>query len=102
MTVVEVGSAESTVAKGDQVLLLPDTVRTFDRTSVPVLSRSARWEEGWDYRVARILIVEDEPDIRFMMRLILERAGYEVTDARHGVAGLTSVKDRQPDLVRLG
>lgn len=49
--------------------------------------------------MARILIVDDEPDIRFMMRLILEGAGYKVTEARHGAIGLKSVTTRQPDLV---
>lgn len=49
--------------------------------------------------MARILIVDDEPDVRFMMRLIFERAGHQVTEARHGVAGLKSVKARHPDLV---
>ena len=34
-----------------------------------------------------------------MMRLIFEGAGYQVTEARHGVAGLKSVKAWQPDLV---
>jgi CheY-like chemotaxis protein len=33
------------------------------------------------------------------MRLIFESAGYQVTEARHGVAGLKSVKAKQPDLV---
>jgi len=49
--------------------------------------------------MARILIVEDEPDIRFMMRLIFEGAGYQVTEARDGAIGLKSVETRQPDLV---
>jgi CheY-like chemotaxis protein len=49
--------------------------------------------------MARILIVEDEPDIRFMMRLIFEGAGYKVTEARDGAIGLKSVKARRPDLV---
>ena len=52
-----------------------------------------------DAAIARILIVDDEPDVRFMMRLIFETAGYQVTEARHGAAGLKSVKARQPDLV---
>jgi len=34
-----------------------------------------------------------------MMRLIFEGAGYKVTEARHGVAGLKSVKVMRPDLV---
>jgi CheY-like chemotaxis protein len=50
-------------------------------------------------RVAWILIVDDEPDIRFMMRLIFESAGHHVSEARHGATGLKSVKARHPDLV---
>ena len=34
-----------------------------------------------------------------MIRLILESAGHKVTEARHGAAGLTSVKSAPPDLV---
>jgi CheY-like chemotaxis protein len=49
--------------------------------------------------VAKILIVDDEPDLRFMMRLILEGAGYSVTEARNGLVGLHSVKLKPPDLV---
>ena len=49
--------------------------------------------------MARILIVDDEPDIRYMMRLIFEGAGYQITEARHGLAGLKSVQSRRPDLV---
>ena len=33
------------------------------------------------------------------MRVILEGAGYQVTEARHGIAGLTSARVRRPDLV---
>jgi CheY-like chemotaxis protein len=52
-----------------------------------------------DGGIARILIVDDEPDIRYLMRMIFEGAGHQVTEARHGLAGLKSVKARQPDLV---
>ena len=34
-----------------------------------------------------------------MMRVILESAGHTVTEARHGTAGLMSVKAAPPDLV---
>jgi CheY-like chemotaxis protein len=49
--------------------------------------------------VARILIVDDEPDVRYLIRVILESAGHTVTEARHGAAGLTSVESAPPDLV---
>jgi CheY-like chemotaxis protein len=49
--------------------------------------------------VARIVIVDDEPDQRFMLRRILERAGHDVTDACDGAAALTAVQESSPDLV---
>jgi CheY-like chemotaxis protein len=49
--------------------------------------------------MATILIVDDEPDIRFLIRLIFETAGHKVTEARHGAADLKSVKAEPPDLV---
>ena len=36
--------------------------------------------------MARILIVDDEPDLRGMVRLILEIGGHEVIEAHHGRA----------------
>ena len=47
----------------------------------------------------RILIVEDDPSIRFMLRLILERAGHEVLEAQHGAAALVTLEGELPDLV---
>ena len=49
--------------------------------------------------MARILVVDDEPDIRFLMRLIFEGAGHLVIEARHGGSGWASVKIARPDLV---
>jgi CheY-like chemotaxis protein len=47
----------------------------------------------------RILVVDDDPSIRFLLRLIFENAGYHVTEAQHGVAALIHIKDAVPDLV---
>lgn len=47
----------------------------------------------------RILVVDDEPDQRFMLRRIFERAGHEVTDAGDGAAALRAVRESLPDLV---
>lgn len=47
----------------------------------------------------RILIVEDDPSIRFVLRLILERAGHEVLEAPHGAAALVMLECELPDLV---
>ena len=47
----------------------------------------------------RILIVEDDPNLRVVIRMVLERVGYEVTEARHGVAALELIDGGAPDLV---
>lgn len=49
--------------------------------------------------MARILVVDDEPDQRFLLRRIFERAGHEVAEAGHGAAALTAVRESSPDLV---
>lgn len=71
------------------------------QTAIRAYERFAVDEEKQqrDAAIARILIVDDEPDIRFMMRLIFESAGYEVVEARNGAAGLKSVRAKRPDLV---
>jgi CheY-like chemotaxis protein len=49
--------------------------------------------------VARILVVDDEPAQRFLLRRIFERAGHEVMDAGDGAAALRAVRESPPDLV---
>jgi DNA-binding response OmpR family regulator len=49
----------------------------------------------------RILVVEDEPRLRDLLRLYLERDGYAVTDAGDGAAALAAYDADPPDLVIL-
>ena len=49
----------------------------------------------------RILVVDDEPQIRRIMRTTLIGAGYEVDDAKTGEEALEKVRDFRPDLVLL-
>jgi two-component system KDP operon response regulator KdpE len=49
----------------------------------------------------RILVIDDEPQIRRIMRETLTSAGYEVDDARDGMEGLEKVREFRPDLVLL-
>jgi len=49
----------------------------------------------------RILVIDDEPRIRRIMRTTLTSAGYEVTDAKTGEEGVERVRDFRPDLVLL-
>lgn len=49
--------------------------------------------------LATILIVDDEPDILYVLRLILQSAGHEVIQAVHGAEALEVVSQRRPDLI---
>ncbi len=49
----------------------------------------------------RILVIDDEPQIRRIMRTTLTGAGYEVDDARTGEEGLVKLRKFRPDLVLL-
>ena len=44
-------------------------------------------------------MVDDEPDQRFLLRKILERAGHEVSEANDGAAALRAVRESPLDLV---
>jgi two-component system KDP operon response regulator KdpE len=49
----------------------------------------------------RVLIIDDEPQIRRIMRETLTSAGYEVEDAKNGEEGLVKVREFRPALVLL-
>jgi len=49
--------------------------------------------------MSRILVVDDEPDERFLLRRMFERAGHEVLDAADGAAALAIVRQSAPDLI---
>src|SRR5207253_1482701 len=49
----------------------------------------------------RILVVDDDPQIRRVMRVTLTAQAYEVDDVKHGEAALEKIRDQQFDLVLL-
>lgn len=49
----------------------------------------------------KILIVEDEANIRELLRLYLEREGYAVIEAANGVEGIKLWKSEKPDMLLL-
>jgi two-component system KDP operon response regulator KdpE len=49
----------------------------------------------------RVLVVDDDPQIRRVMRMTLTGQGYEVDDAREGGAALEKVREQRFDLVLL-
>lgn len=51
--------------------------------------------------MARILIIEDEPDLQEVLSYNLGRAGYEVVQALRGSEGLDRARKKPPDLILL-
>ncbi|HEC33552.1 MAG TPA: response regulator transcription factor [Chloroflexi bacterium] len=49
----------------------------------------------------RILVIDDDEGLARLMRLQLERAGYEVRTAGHGVEGIRLVREWEPHLILL-
>jgi len=50
---------------------------------------------------ARILVVDDEPQIRRVMRVTLSEKGYAITDARSGEEALEKLRAERQDLILL-
>jgi CheY-like chemotaxis protein len=49
--------------------------------------------------MAKILVIEDHPDTRELLRLMLEMEGYEITEARTGEEGVRKAHEQIPDLI---
>jgi CheY-like chemotaxis protein len=47
----------------------------------------------------RVLVVDDDPTLRLVIRLVLERGGYEIDEAPHGKAALEAMTSAVPDVV---
>ena len=52
-------------------------------------------------RGARVLVVDDDPDIGEFVSLALSDLGYDVVTVPHGRAALRSIDERQPSLILL-
>jgi len=51
--------------------------------------------------MAKILIIDDDPDITEAIRVVLESKNYKVDNAESGEEGLKKVKINKPDLIIL-
>jgi DNA-binding response OmpR family regulator len=96
-------------APNDELEQRPDVVVGLtdqDACHRPRIDRRRRVSErGW-YEVGmnaqlRILVVDDDPDIRLLLKELLERAGYAVDEAADGKTGLRKLFVNTPSLVIL-
>ncbi|MCG2679422.1 MAG: response regulator [Kiritimatiellae bacterium] len=60
-------------------------------------SESSNVEQG----MKKILVIDDEPDYRFVLRQRLEANGYNVIEADNGINGLIAVRSLPLDLIIL-
>ena len=52
-----------------------------------------------DHSIPTIMVVDDDEDIRYMMRVLLEEDGYRVLEAENGQRALEIAQSRRPDLI---
>jgi DNA-binding response OmpR family regulator len=51
--------------------------------------------------LTRILLIDDEPEFRFLIKTDLENEGFEVLEAADGFAGIKLALSENPDLILL-
>jgi two-component system, OmpR family, phosphate regulon response regulator PhoB len=49
----------------------------------------------------KVLVVDDDVDVRKFVSKLIERAGYEGTEAKNGIEGMGKVREDKPDLIIL-
>jgi len=49
----------------------------------------------------KVLIVDDDVDVRKFVSKLVERAGYEPMEAKNGIEGMDKVREDKPDLIIL-
>ncbi len=49
--------------------------------------------------MARVLIIDDESNVRSMLRRMLHQAGHQVSEASNGAEGIKLYEQDQPDLI---
>jgi two-component system, OmpR family, phosphate regulon response regulator PhoB len=49
----------------------------------------------------KVLVVDDDPDVRLFNTTVIEECGYSALEAENGEEGLAKVKKERPDLVLL-
>jgi CheY-like chemotaxis protein len=56
-------------------------------------------DQGGIKKMGRVLVIDDEPQIRSMLRMMLERAGHEVEEAPDGIEGIRIYRNNPVDLI---
>jgi len=83
--------------------ILKGSVESFSGTItlIPKAEGEIRAEAPEGRRMIRVLVVDDEPDIVYMVKVILRSAGFEVTAASGVGDAITYLAREDPDLILL-
>lgn len=49
--------------------------------------------------MSKILVVDDESNMRFLLRMTLEPEGFEIVEAHHGAEALERVREERPTVI---
>ena len=95
-------TVESELGKGTKFTASLRLKRSDASTSDQVLPARPKPEfSKEDGSSRKILIIDDDPTVRELMRRQLERDGFEVHSASDGKEGITKARDIKPDLITL-
>src|SRR5689334_6252193 len=98
-------SRRTTCSSNDRTSAWGSTSRTFFATFPSWLKTAGAWADpAYEFRMdgePRILVVDDDDDIRMLLRELFTRAGYEVTEASDGREALRRIFEAPPALVVL-
>ncbi|MGE3759723.1 MAG: PAS domain S-box protein [Pseudobdellovibrionaceae bacterium] len=93
--------AESQIGKGSCFSFTLPLATSKTKVHSRAALRSGDLAEGRRHSLEgiHILVVDDSPEVLFLMKHLLQRAGAYVTEARSGLEGLSKVESERPDLV---
>ena len=96
------GGDLSVSSKPDQgsvfTIFLPDVERYHTHIPAPAAASKSAWT-SIQFAKDRVLIVDDQWDIRFMLREVLEKINLEVIEAANGFQALAHARDQAPALI---
>jgi len=72
--------------------------------ALPKVFEAAEAHEEEEKRIlagAKILVADDDPEMRRIMALVLESYGYQVRTAQDGIEAMAKINEEEPDLVIL-
>jgi CheY-like chemotaxis protein len=73
----------------------------FENASDPTRAGDVKVHDPIHGRSLKILVVDDDEELRFLARRSLARGGHEVTEASGGAEALRSIERQMPDLILL-